>query len=252
MAIAAGAVGVYLRGRPAAPSVAADEPVAAEPAAPPSPRTFTLAAPFSAKDSEAYGQAVAVAAQRITDVAALLPPPLLAASIDGAAHSSLIVVGTRERTVDSISRIPRHERWEIRIASGNTTDSYTRQLDHFKIEIGVIGDSDQVVYLSNLSAPLPTVRTDASAKETRLYLVWQRGSMREADEEVLARAKILCKDKVIVHFCPEAVEKKLVELEDAHAKEAGFKRIRKSVFGIEPSDVSVYRFYLIEQKSDGL
>ncbi|MCE9528898.1 MAG: hypothetical protein K8R36_22865, partial [Planctomycetales bacterium] len=161
-----------------------------------------------------------------------------------------VASGNLERTTDAISRIPRHERWEIRIGAGNTSDSYTRQLDFFKIELGVIGQANDIVYLSNLSAPNPTAKTQSAAGEKRLYLIWQRGSMREADEEILARAKIPAAGKVIVHFCPEELENELVKLEDDQARQSGLKRIRKTVFGVRPKEPEGFRFFVIEQKAD--
>lgn len=244
-------IGLWLGFGQPAPIVAdPGKPIPPEPPAPPPAFKTTLAMGDASTIPSGKEAALTEATEKIATLAAALPPDLLLASVDGTAPSRLIVSGSLERSVDAISRIPRHERWEIRIDSGNTADSYTRQLDYFKIELGVIGQANDIVYLTNLSAPNPTAKTQSAAGEKRLYLIWQRGSMREADEEILARAKIPSAGKVVVHFCPEELENELVKLEDAQAKQSGFKRIRKTVFGVRPREPEGFRFFVIEQKAD--
>ena len=231
--------------------VAADpgKPIPPEPPPPPPAFKTTLASADVSVPAEG-NENLAKTTDKISSLAAGLPPDLLLASVDGTAPSRLIVSGNLERSADAISRIPRHERWEIRIGAGNTSDSYTRQLDYFKIELGIIGQASDIVYLSNLSAPTPTAKTQSAAGEKRLYLIWQRGSMREADEEILGRVKIPAAGKVIVHFCPEELENELVKLEDDQARQAGLKRIRKTVFGVRPKEPEGFRFFVVEQKAD--
>jgi hypothetical protein len=244
-------VGVWLTMGKAKP-LAADpgKPIPPEPPAPPPPFKATLAKEVPETDESTAEDTLTKTTESISTIAAGLPAELLLASVDGTAPNRLVATGNLERSTDAISRIPRHERWEIRIGAGNTSDSYTRQLDYFKIELGVIGQANDIVYLSNLSAPNPTSKTQSSAGEKRLYLIWQRGSMREADEEIMARAKIQSAGKVVVHFCPEELENELVKLEDEQAKQSGYKRIRKTVFGVRPKEPEGFRFFVIEQKAD--
>lgn len=244
-------VGVWLTMGKAKP-LAADpgKPIPPEPPAPPPPFKATLAKEVPETDESTAEDALTKTTESISTIAAGLPAELLLASVDGTAPNRLVATGNLERSTDAISRIPRHERWEIRIGAGNTSDSYTRQLDFFKIELGVIGQASDIVYLSNLSAPNPTSKTQSSAGEKRLYLIWQRGSMREADEEIMARAKIQSAGKVVVHFCPEELENELVKLEDDQAKQSGYKRIRRTVFGVRPKEPEGFRFFVIEQKAD--
>jgi hypothetical protein len=244
-------IGAWLAmGKPKPVAVDPGKPIPPEPPAPPAPFKAALAREEPASEEAAAEDSLAKTTEKIATIAAGLPSELLLATVDGAAPSRLVASGSLERSTDAISRIPRHERWEIRIGAGNTSDSYTRQLDYFKIELGVIGQANDIVYLSNLSAPNPTAKTQSAAGEKRLYLIWQRGSMREADEELMARAKFQSAGKVVVHFCPEELENELVKLEDEEAKKSGYKRIRKTVFGIRPKEPEGFRFFVIEQKAD--
>ncbi|MFN0018055.1 MAG: hypothetical protein ACKVP0_07340 [Pirellulaceae bacterium] len=246
----AGVGGWLVFGQPNPDVVEPGKPIPPEPPAPPPPFKATLATEETSAAEAGSEDGLAKTTEQISTIAAGLPSELLLASVDGSAPARLIASGSLERSTDAISRIPRHERWEIRIGAGNTSDSYTRQLDFFKIELGVIGQANDIVYLSNLSAPNPTNKTQSAAGEKRLYLIWQRGSMREADEEILARAKIPAAGKVVVHFCPEELENELVKLEDDQAKQSGLKRIRKTVFGVRPKEPEGFRFFVIEQKAD--
>ena len=166
------------------------------------------------------------------------------------APTSLLVLPGDARSGDPFSRFPRHQRWEIQFPPGNTIDSYSRQLDFFKIELGVIGERGQVTYLANLSAPMPMSRSGDGGKDARLYLIWQRGGLREAAEELASRAKVDARGKVVAHFCPPELETQLAALEEKFAADKEHARLRRTVFGIEPSGAGGYRFYVVEQQAD--
>ena len=175
---------------------------------------------------------------------------LLSASFDGAAPSSLVVLGGGRQSEVARPEIPRHERWEIRFGAGTSIEAYARQMDFFKIELGVIGGQNTVTYLTNLSNPKPETRRGQAAEDERLYLIWQRGAIREADEQIATRAGIKAEGKVLAHFLPKSVEDELVRLEDAFAKQLGITKIGKTVFGIRSSGQDSFRFFVIEQKAD--
>lgn len=185
----------------------------------------------------------------VTSAVSLLRAQVQKLPVDGTASGSLLVLPGDARATDAISRIPRHERWEIQFPPGNTIDSYSRQLDFFKIELGVIGDSDKVVYLTNLSAPTPAARSESAASDRRIYLIWQRGALREAAEELASRAKVDSRGKVLAHFCPAELEKKLADLEDEFARQKAHRQVRKTIFGIKSNDAGGYVFYVIDQKA---
>jgi hypothetical protein len=225
---------------------AASQAVAPEPAGPPPPLVI---AETAAAEPAASDTALANRVERIPALVSAYETELLAAV--SAAPSDLIVAASGRQTADSALEIPRHERWEIQFPPGNTIESYTRQLDYFKIEIGLIGGSDQIEYLVNIAEPVPTVRKAPASAEKRLYLIWQRGSMREADEQLCSRARVSTAGKIVAHFCPEQIENDLAQIEDAFARTSGAKRIRKTTFGIKANDFGGFLFYVLNQKIDG-
>lgn len=225
---------------------AAYGPVAPEPAGPPPALEMAAAA---AIDDTSSAAALASRVERIPALVSAYETELLAAV--NAVPSDLIVSASGRQTADSANEVPRHERWSIQFPPGNTIESYTRQLDYFKIEVGLIGGSDQIEYLVNLADPVPTVRKAPASAERRLYLIWQRGSMREADEQLCSRARVPTAGKIVAHFCPEQIETDLAQIEDAFARQNGGKRVRKTNFGIKANDFGGFQFYVIDQKTDG-
>jgi hypothetical protein len=189
------------------------------------------------------------APERISAVVESLGQQLSALPLD-AAPPHLVVLGSGQQTVEKITEIPRHERWELQFPPGNSVESYARQLEYFHIELGLIGGSDQIAYVTNLADPTPKSRTGPAGAENRLYLVWQRGSMQAADEQLISKAKLPIADRIVAHFCPPDLESQLVQLEDAAAKGAGLNRIRKTVFAIRANEFGGYRLHVLEQKGD--
>ncbi len=80
---------------------------------------------------------------------------------------------------------PRGQRWEIQFRDTDSLDAYARQLDFFGIELGVMGNTNQMVYVSNLSKPTPSQRVDRRDQERRLYMTWRRGALQQADRDLV-------------------------------------------------------------------
>jgi hypothetical protein len=223
-------------------------PTEPEPAGPPPTHSPQLTIPAAAVSETAGGPESQIA--RATEAAAKVSADLAQVSFEGKAPSSLVVQGGGRQADLPKEEIPRHQRWEIRFPPGNSIESYTRQLDFFKIELGAIGGEDHVTYLTNLSNPKPKTRPGFASDEQRLYLVWQRGEMREADEQLATRAGVRTAGKVLAHFVPSEVEAELARLEEAYAKQLGIQKIQRTVFGIRVAGQDSFRFYVIEQKAD--
>ena len=74
--------------------------------------------------------------------------------------------------------------------------------------------------------------------------------MRDADEQLVSKAKQPIADRVVAHFCPPDLETQLAQLEDAEAKAKNRTRIRKTVFGVRANDFGGYRLHVLEQMGD--
>ena len=246
-------IGIWLLTRGGGESPVARQaapPLAPQPSAPPPIWKGELAEPAAGAKSDVAPTSLDAMLQQLPTAVSRIGAQLEKAPIERAAASNLLVLPGDVRSAEPISRFPRHERWEIQFPPGNTIDSYARQLDFFKMELGVIGEADKVTYLSSVAAPTPAVRSAAAADDKRLYLIWQRGAMREAAQELATRAKIDAAGKVLAHFCSSEVEAQLAQIEDDFARQKGIRRIRKTIFGIKPNDSGGYSCYVIDQKSD--
>ncbi len=136
-------------------------------------------------------------------------------------------------------------RWELTFMQGNTLEVYARQLDFFRIELGVLEPGNRITYVSNLAQPKPDTRVGAADAEGRYYLTWRGGELVEADRQLLARAGVPSEGRLILKFLPPEVETQLAHLEKVHAgKEAD--EVRRTRFGISP-DGDGYRFRVIDQ-----
>lgn len=136
-------------------------------------------------------------------------------------------------------------RWELQFLQGGTLELYGKQLDFFRIELGVLMPGGKVVYASNLSKPKPDTRTGPSEKEKRYYLTWRGGELQQADRELLARAGVDSTGLIILKLLPPPVEAQLAKLERAHANREP-KDIVKTRFGIR-AEGKGYGFYVLEQ-----
>ena len=97
--------------------------------------------------------------------------------------------------------LPRH--WEI-MFSRSTLDIYARQLDFFKIELGVLMPDNKIIYAFNLAKAKPDTRTvsNPAANEKRYYLTWRNGDLQQADRDLLGRAGVDFGDHLILKFLP--------------------------------------------------
>ena len=139
----------------------------------------------------------------------------------------------------------RARRWEVRFPPGNTIVTYARQLDFFKIEMGVLMDGGKVVYASNFSRQNPTRREGRSKQEPRYYLTWREGGLQQADQELLGKAGIDPKGRLILKFLTKELEADLLAKEQAYLAGSN-RKIRTTYFGIRPASGG-YEFYVIDQ-----
>ncbi len=139
---------------------------------------------------------------------------------------------------------PRH--WEVMFSKA-TLDVYAKQLDFFKIELGILQPDNKIIYAYNLAKPKPDTRVvkDPAANEKRYYLTWRNGEMQQADHELLRRAGVDVGDRLILKFLPREVEGNLFVLErDKNGKTP--KEIRKTRFGVQAEGAG-FKFYVLDQ-----
>jgi hypothetical protein len=139
----------------------------------------------------------------------------------------------------------RGRRWEVHFNKGATLDVYAKQLDFFKIELAVLLPDGRVAYAYNLSKRKPDVRYEQADKESRYYLTWRKGTLEEADKQLLLKAGIPVGDYIILKFLPPKLEAELQAMEKNYAG-VDPKNIRRTRFGVR-SEGNGYAFYIVEQ-----
>ncbi len=151
----------------------------------------------------------------------------------------------RQRIVKAKEEATAQRNWEIRFPKGQTVETYAKQLDFFGIELAVVLPESMLLYVSRLSADKPTTRTGKAADEKRFYLTWRGGELSLADLELLNRAGVEARNRVLLKLLPPELEKKLTELE-RQAAGARADRVRKTRFDIRPAE-NGYQFVVVEQ-----
>jgi hypothetical protein len=143
--------------------------------------------------------------------------------------------------------IPAYERWEIRMSAANL-DEYAKQLDYFKVELGVVGGgSPNVDYVSNLSTARPTVRVGDPKNEQRLRFLHRTGELRAGDRQLAAKAGVKTDGRVVFQFYNDATYRSLLALEAARKGNRRIKEVRRTVFGVRAVR-GTYEFYVIDQQ----
>jgi hypothetical protein len=147
---------------------------------------------------------------------------------------------------DGVATIPREERWEFRFAS-NSRKTYAQQLDFFKIELGVIGGKREIDYAFNVSQSKPDTKIGPSTTESRLYMTWKSGTLREFDRSIIEEAGISTSGRLIVQFFPKEIEDVLFALEVKNSGNRSPKEFLKTIFGVRPASTG-FEFFVVEQR----
>jgi hypothetical protein len=128
---------------------------------------------------------------------------------------------------------PAEPQREVRFEPDNLLD-YARFLDFFKIELGVLGQDNKIHYAYNLSRKTPDVRDGDPASEQRLFMNSARGRFAPLDRQLVTRAKLAEKGRIVLQFYPTEAQAILNRLEQDRAQAAGKKaeEIRRTVFRV--------------------
>jgi hypothetical protein len=135
--------------------------------------------------------------------------------------------------------------WEIHFPKGNTIENYSKQLDFFGVELGLLMPDNKVIYAYNLSKLKPDTRTGSVDAESRYYLSWARGDLADADRELFTAAGVESKGHVILLFLPAPIESAFAALEKSYAGDKADK-VQKTRFGIRRKGEG-YEVYVMEQ-----
>lgn len=142
----------------------------------------------------------------------------------------------------------RDQRWFVTFADRGDLKSYARQLDFFKIELGVMfPEESRLVYMNNISADQPTIREVRTGdSEKRLWLNWEGGDRKEADIELFQKAGIDARPGQILHFYPTELEQTLARLELSYANRTS-DQIRRTYFQVNRAG-NGFEFAVSDQK----
>jgi hypothetical protein len=155
--------------------------------------------------------------------------------------------GTGAGTSDGI---PAWERWEIRMRADSDAE-YAKQLDFFKVELGVAGGGNpNVEYVSNLASAKPTIRRGDPKDEQRLRFLHRSGELRQADRRLAAKAGVKTDGRVVFQFYDQQTYNLLLSLEAAKKGNRRIKDVRRTVFAVRGS-AGRYEFYVVEQQYIG-
>ncbi len=159
------------------------------------------------------------------------------------AMSSASEPGKQDPVVLGIGEV---EPWEIFLDEGLTTLEYARILDFFAIELGLLDEGDQIIYIGELSKPKPKVRNGPRGDERRLYLSWHRGDLEDADRKLVAAAGLSSEGKMILHFVPDTLREKLAEVDSLVPRPAvtGLWTTRFGLRRIGPD----FQWYVIDRR----
>ena len=142
--------------------------------------------------------------------------------------------------------IPNEERWFIRYSDKSAVDEYAKQLDFFGIEMGALIPSGQLILMSDMSSASPKKTVKSSGKgESRLYMTWQAGNRKAADEALFKKFNVDVADAILFHFYPKKTEQMLLQLEFDYAKRKA-SEIRRTYFVVAKRGAG-YQFLVTRQ-----
>lgn len=158
--------------------------------------------------------------------------------------------------------ISRAERWVLAF-NAQELNSYARQLDHYGIELGVIGGGIAGVdCVSELSSAQPKLRRVESESEQRLYFLWTDPSpLKRFDQELIRNGRFVLgplagqatqlHNRVMLKFVPPSLELQLAALELKYAVSKGHSSvdsIAQTVFTSSATVAGEYRFEVTQQR----
>jgi hypothetical protein len=142
--------------------------------------------------------------------------------------------------------VPRWERWQIEY-NATTLGEYADKLDFFGVELAAMGGGKkQIDYAFDLSKKKPNTRS-SSEDDKRIYFTWSHGSLRAGDRDLLERAGIATRGRLLVQFYPPKVENALALLENKELGGRSLDSVKKTVFGVVGTS-GKYEFVVLQMQ----
>lgn len=143
--------------------------------------------------------------------------------------------------------IPRWQRWEVRFDS-TTIESYAKQLEFFRIELGAIGGGQPTIdYAQFEKGKLQKRSVPSDTEDDRLYFIWQGGKFKEQDRALMQQAGVNTTGRVLCQFYPPDVENQLAVLEKQELGTRELKQVKKTIFAVRPAGRS-FEFFVKEMQ----
>ncbi len=140
--------------------------------------------------------------------------------------------------------------WEMRYDE-STLAIYRQQLDHFKIELAVVGGSkDRIEYARGFAGGQPSRRSgtrDQELQTRRTYFTHRSGTVQRYDQQLLTGAQLNWQGpgKILLQYYPKEAEDQLLVLQQQY-RGLEQEAILKTVFGIR-SKGSGFEFFVVDQ-----
>ncbi len=142
--------------------------------------------------------------------------------------------------------IGREQRWRIKFDDGDL-ETYAKQLDFFKIELGALFKDGRLVFIKEMSKPRPAQRVVQTGKgEERLYMTWRGGSRKKADAALFKKAGVQnASTAMLMHFYAPETEQLLAQTEVKYRNRKS-SEIRSTYFSVR-KDGAGYKFVVTSQ-----
>jgi hypothetical protein len=129
----------------------------------------------------------------------------------------------------------------------STLLEYAQWLDYFKIELGILQqEENKVYYAKNLAKEKPDVYVGDPAKEQRLFMNPTDSQFAALDRQLVTKAGIGDKGRIILQFYPPEAQQILYTLERQKAGERKPDAIRGTIFRVTHTG-NRFEFSVIEQ-----
>ncbi|MGL4514854.1 MAG: hypothetical protein ACRCT8_17335 [Lacipirellulaceae bacterium] len=114
----------------------------------------------------------------------------------------------------------------------SSVEEYARWLDEAGIELGVLGNDNRVHYATGLSGLAPRVRKGKPRDERRLYFNSTGGPLDPLDRLLATKAGIGDLGPIVLQFCSQTLQERLLALESDKAGGRPTTKIRRTVFRV--------------------